>query len=151
MRVVVDAQNGAVFQSDPRRALDLRKQHVDLAAQPANLQMPAVERTVLDLATVVVRQELAAADTPADPHAFARKGVAKLEAAGNGKVGRTAIKRRGELAGRHARAVDDRLVIAGEKTIAVAKLGDAQRPEMILEEFARAVLFKRNRCHTARA
>src|SRR5262249_56603449 len=101
MRVVVDAQNGAVFQSDPRRALDLRKQHVDLAAQPANFQMPTVERTVLDLATVVIRQELAAANTPPDLHAFARKSVAKLETARNGKVGRTAVKRPGELAGRH--------------------------------------------------
>ena len=52
MGIVIDAQNGAVFQPDAGRALDLRKQHVDLAAQPADFQMPAVERAILDLAAV---------------------------------------------------------------------------------------------------
>ena len=48
MQVVIDAQNGAVFQFDAGRSLDLRKQHVDLAAQPADFQMPAIERAILD-------------------------------------------------------------------------------------------------------
>src|SRR5262249_48339166 len=141
---VVDAQDGAVFQADPRRALDLREQHIHLAAQPADFEVPAVKRAVLDLAAVVIGHELAAAETPANLHAFARERVAKLAPAGDDKVGRAPKQRRGKLAGRLARAFDDRLIIAGEKAVAVAELGDAQRAEIVLEEFARAVLFERN-------
>ena len=144
MRIVVDAQNGAVFQPDAGRALNLREQHVDLAAQPADFQMPAVERAVLDLAAVVIGHDLAAADAAADLDALAGKRIAELAPAGDDQIGRPAIERRGELAGRHARAVDDRLVIAGEKAVRVAELADAQRPEIVLEEFPRALLLERN-------
>src|SRR5262249_29839003 len=50
----------------------------------------------------------------------------------------------GKPVGRHTRAFDDRLVVAGEKTVAVAQFGDAQRAEIFLEEFARAILFEWN-------
>ena len=115
MRIVVDAQDGAVFEPDARRALDLREQHVDRVAQPADFQMPAVERAVLDLAAVVIRHDLAAADAAADVDALAGKRSPSLRRPDDHEIGRPAIQRRGELAGRHARAVDDRLVIAGEK------------------------------------
>ncbi len=144
MRVVIDAQDRAVFQPDAGRALDLREQHVDLIVQIADFQMPAVERAILDLAAIVVGHDLAAADAAADENAFARKRVAELAPAGGDEIGRPAIKRRGKFAGRHARAGDDRLVIAGEKTVGIAELVDANRPEIILEEFFRAGLVERN-------
>ena len=144
VRVVVDAQDRAVFQPDPGRALNLREQHVDLAAQPADFQMPAVERALLDLAAVVIRHDLAAADAAADFDSLAWKRIAQLAAAGDDQIGRPAIKRRGEFAGRHPRAVDDRLVVSGEKSFRVAELADAQRPEIVLEEFPGAVLLERN-------
>ena len=145
MRIVIDAQDGAVFQPDPRRALNLREQHVDLTAQPANFQMPAVERAILDLAAIVIGHDLAAADAAADLDALARERIAELAPAGDDQIGRPAVERRREVAGRHPRALDDRLVIAGEKAVAVAELVDAQRPEIILEEFARAVVLERDR------
>ncbi len=102
-------------------------------------------------AAVIIRHELAAADAPADLDAFARKRVAELALAGDREVGRPAIKRRGELAGRNARPLDDRLVISGEKAVAVAKLVDAQRPEIVLEELPRGILFERHRRDGPRA
>src|SRR6202030_2992878 len=101
-----DAKNGAVLQADARRSLDLREQHIKLAAQPADLQTPAVQRAVLDLAARIEGDDLA----PAGRH----------------EIGRPAKQRGGELAGRHARAFDDRLIIAGEEAVAVAEFADAQ-------------------------
>ena len=144
MRIVVDAQDGAVFEPDPRRALDLREQHVDRVVQIADFQMPAIERAVLDLAAIVIGHDLAAADAAADFDALARESVAELAPAGDDEIGRPAIKRRRELAGRHPRAFDDRLVIAGEKALGVAEPVDAQRPEIVLEEFLRAVVIERD-------
>ena len=79
------------------------------------------------------------------------KRIAKLAPAGDDQIGRPAIERRSKFAGRNARAVDDRLVIAGEKAVGIAELADAKRPEIVLEEFARAVFFERHRGTAARA
>ncbi len=145
MRIVVDAQDGAVFQPDPRRALDLREQNVDLVVQVADLQMPAVERAVLDLGAGVIGHDLAPPDAAADENAFARKGVlAKPAPAGHDEIGRPAVQRRRELAGRNARAGEDGFVIAGEKALGVAQSVDTDRPEMILEKLSRAVLVEWN-------
>src|SRR6202034_659527 len=53
--------------------------------------------------------------------------------------------RDGEFAGRHPRALDNRLVIAGQKPVSVADPIDAQRPETVLEELFRAVVVEWNR------
>ena len=97
--------------------------------------MPAVERAVLDLGARVIGHDLAAAEAAADKNALAREGVAEPAPARGDKIRRPAIKRRGEFAGRHARAVDDRLVIAGEKSVGVAELVDADGAEIVFEEF----------------
>ena len=76
MRIVIDAQDGTVLQPDPRRALDLREQNIDLIVQIEDLNVLAIERAVLDLAAVVVRHDLAAADAAADEHALARERIA---------------------------------------------------------------------------
>ena len=144
MRIVIDAQNAAVFQPDPRRALNLREQHIDLIVQIADFQMPAVERAVLDLTAIVIRHDLAAAQAPADEHALAGKRIAEPAAAGSNQIGRPAIERRRELAGRHPRSGDDRLVITGEKTGGVAQPVDPNRAKIILEELPGAVLVERN-------
>src|SRR5271163_397128 len=107
--------------------------------------MPTVERAVLDRGAVIIRHELAAADAPADLDAFAWKRVAEFALPGDGEVGRTAIERRRELAGGHPRTLDDRLVISGEKAVRIAKLANAQRPEIVFEKLPCAVLFERHR------
>jgi hypothetical protein len=144
MRIVIDAQNAAVFQTDARRTLDLREQHIDRIVQIADFQMPAVERAVLDLPAVVIGYDFAAPEAAADKNALAGKCVAKPAAAGNDQIGRTAIERRGELTGRHARSGDDRFVIAGQETVSIAEPVDADRAKIFLEEFAGALFVERN-------
>jgi len=92
MRIVIDAQDGAVLQPDPRRALDLREQNVDWIVQIANFQVPAIERAIFDLAAVVIRHDPAAADAAADEYALARECIAKLAPAGSDEIGRPAVK-----------------------------------------------------------
>ena len=82
VRIVVDAQDSAILQPDARRSLDLREQHVDLAAQPADFQMPAVERAVLDLAARVDRGRSCGGRAAADLHALVGKEIAELAPAG---------------------------------------------------------------------
>jgi len=106
--------------------------------------MPAVQRAVLDLAARIEGDDLAPAEPAADLHALVGKEIAELAPAGRHEIGRPAKQRGGELAGRPARAFDDRLIIAGEEAVAVAELADAQRPEIVLEELARAVLLERD-------
>jgi hypothetical protein len=59
--------------------------------------------------------------------------------------------RSGIDAGRDARAVDDRLVVAGEEAGGVAQLGDAHRTEIVLEELARPRFIERAGPHGAAA
>ena len=150
MRVVIDAQNRADLPagSGPILGFGRTAPRSGLRSQQISRCQPSSAPSSIS-AAIVIRHDLAAADTAAHFHALARKHIAELAAAGDGEIGRPAIKRRSEFAGRHARALDDRLVIAGEKAITVAELADPQRPEIVLEEFARAVLFERNGCNGA--
>src|SRR5580704_5879045 len=113
--------------------------------------MPAGERAILDLAAVVIRHHLAAADAAADFDALRRESVAELAPPGDDEIGRPAIERRRELIRPHAGAFDNGLVIAGEKARRVAELVDAQRREIVLEEFFRAAVVERYRRERARA
>src|SRR5262249_27057432 len=62
--IVVDAQHGPILQTHARRPLDLDHQGVHLILDPADLEMPAVEGPVEDLAAIVVGYELAVARPP---------------------------------------------------------------------------------------
>src|SRR5580658_4043611 len=107
--------------------------------------MPAVERAVLDFGARVIRHDPAAAEAAADQNALAREGIFSEPAPSrDDEIGRPAIERRGELPGRHARTVDDRLVIAGEESVGVAHPVDANGAEIVLEKFTRAVLVERD-------
>src|SRR5262249_49979792 len=63
------------------------------------------------------------------------------------EIGRAPVKRHIELRVRHARTVNDRLVIAGEQPTRFAKLGDPHRAEILLEESARLVALERRARH----
>ena len=71
--------------------------------------------------------------------------------AGRGEIGRPAIERHREFPRRETRAVDDRLVIAGEEARRIAELADAHRNEIRLEELARRGAFQRSRLDRAGA
>src|SRR5437899_1246792 len=59
--------------------------------------------------------------------------------AGGHQVAGTPVERDMELGIGKARARDDRLEIAGEKSLLLAETHDAHRPEILLEEAARRI------------
>src|SRR5262249_47912552 len=61
----------------------------------------------------------------------------------NHEIGRPPIERHMELRVGHARAVNDRLIVAGEQSARFAKLGDPHWAEVFLEEGARLVTLER--------
>ena len=128
--VVVDAQHRAVLELDARRALDVDEEGVDRILEPADLQMPPVERAVLDLRAVVIEHALLA--DPAVDLALVGEGTLLASCApGHEQIARTAMHRHGVFRGRNARAGDDRLVIAGEEALLLADLGDAEGQEIL--------------------
>ncbi len=140
MRIIIDVHHGAVFEPDLRRSFDADEQRIGLAAHPANLEVLAVERAVLDRAAVVIGNELAVRHAA---ECLARVGERRaVGEAGRGEIGRPAIERHREFPRRETRAVDDRLVIAGEEARRFAELADAHRNEIGFEELARRGAFQ---------
>src|SRR5579872_5396576 len=112
--------------------------------------MPPVEGAILDLTAIIVGHYLPPADAAADFDALARECVAELAPAGNDEIGRPPVKRSLEFTRRHPRTFDDRFVISSQETVGLTKFADAQRPEIVFEELARAVLLERHRGKAAR-
>src|SRR5262249_32675104 len=106
--------------------------------------MPSVERAILNLAAVVVGHNLAAPDATTDEHALGWKRIAKLAPAGGYEIRRPAVKRRGEFAGGDAWAGNDRFVISGEGSVAIAQAVDADRPKMVFKKFPGAFFIQWN-------
>src|SRR6516165_6846183 len=59
MRIVADAQQGAVLQPYARRSFYLDRQGIGGATQPADFEVLPVERAIFDLTSVVIWQEFA--------------------------------------------------------------------------------------------
>jgi hypothetical protein len=65
MGIVIDAKQQPILEPNPGRALDLNEQRVDVVPDPADLEVPAVERPILDLGTIEIgRDHLVAHATP---------------------------------------------------------------------------------------
>ena len=113
------------------------EERVDRILQPADFQIAAGEHAVVDRGAVVERHELAL--RPALLFlAVAGGGSARhRHAAARQQVRRLAIERIVVAIALAARAVDDRLVIAGDETVRRAERRDADRAEVLLEEGAR--------------
>ncbi len=136
MRIVADAQRRAVLEDHARRAFDLDRDQVERILDPADLELLAVERAGLDGAAVMIRHEVVALGAAADASALVRKrGRALLVAVGN-QIARPAIDRHGEFGTGKARTGNDRLVIAGHKSPALAQARDAHGLKILLEEGA---------------
>ncbi len=136
MCVVIDADGRAVLEADPRRALDLREQQIGLVFEPADFEASAGDRTVFDLAAIVIGYELAAADLAKHLSLVGQTNGVLFEAADK-QVRGTAINRHGVDVGLGPGPVDHGLVVAGDKTLAFAKPRDAQGEKMLLEECPR--------------
>ena len=57
MRIIADAQQGAVLEPYARRPFYLDRQGIGGAAQPADFEVLPVERAILDLSPVVIGHE----------------------------------------------------------------------------------------------
>ena len=113
LRHVVQAQQLAVVELDAHRALDVDEERIDRILQPADFQTAAGEHAVVDRGAIVVRHQPALAALLA----LAGRDPGDRHAAAGQQIGRLAIERMLVLVGLLARAFDDRLVIAGEKTV----------------------------------
>ena len=136
MRVVIDPDGRAIFEPDPRRALDLREQQIGLILEPANLKPAAGDRAVLYLAAIIIRHKLAAADLAKHLPLVGQVGRTLLKAADE-QIRGSAIDRHVIDPGLGARSIEDGFVIAGDKAGILAEPRDLQRDEMVLEEGAR--------------
>ena len=133
MRIVIDADGRAVIEADARRTLDLREQQVGLVLEVTDFEATAFDRAVLDLGAVVIGHQLAAADL-AEHLATIGQADRTLGGAADEQIGRPAIDRHLVDLVLRPRAVDDGLVIAGDKPLAFAKPRNAQGKKMLLEE-----------------
>ena len=133
MRVVIDADGRAVFEMDPRRALDLREQQIGLILEPADFEAPAGNRAVFDLGPIVIGHELAAPDLAKHLSLIRQTGRILFEAA-NEQIRRTAIDRHVVDVGPGPGAVDHGLVVAGDEARILAEPRDLQGQKMRLEK-----------------
>src|SRR5262245_22830410 len=111
------------------------EERVDRILQPADLEMAAVERAILDFRARVIGHALAS--HLAIDLALVGELAFLLARARHEQVARAAIHRHRILGRRDTRAFDDGLVVAGEEAGRVADLGDAQGQKVLLEERAR--------------
>ena len=139
VRIVVDAQHGAILEPDAARALDLDVEQVDWILQPADFEVPAVKRAILDLGAFVVGHEFTIR-APAHGSPGVGKAAPARDPARRNEVVRAAVHRHLENLGWKARAVDHRLVIAGQKSCGFIELADANRTKILLEEASRRLL-----------
>src|SRR6478609_3164031 len=137
VRIVADAQRRAVLEDHARRALDLDRDQVERILDPADLELLAVECAGLDGAAVVIRHEIVVLGAAADAPALVRKRGRTLLVALGDQVARPAINRHRKFRTGKARAGDDRFVITGHQTLALAQAGDAHGLKVLLEEGAR--------------
>ena len=136
VRIVADAHRRAVLEDHAPRAFDLDREQVERILEPADLELLPVERAGLDGAAVVVRHELVVPGAAADPHALVRKCGGAGLVAGRDQVARPPVERDRELGVGKARARNNRLEIAGQKSHGLAQTRDADGLKILLEESA---------------
>ena len=132
--IVIDPQRRAVLEPDAGRALDLDRQRLERIPDPADLQLLAIERAGLDGGAVVIGHQLVLLVAAIDGGPVGHLAVRPDRPAVDQQIGRAPIERDVEFRAGKARAVDHRLVIAGEQAPALADAGDRDRTEILLEE-----------------
>src|SRR5262249_58443548 len=75
-----------------------------------------------------------------DQRALVGKGARTRRVAGSCKIMRTPVERHVKFRIGKARALDDRLVIAGQEPLRFAETADLHRPKIVLKEAARGLL-----------
>src|SRR5262249_55529054 len=104
--------------------------------EPADFELLPVERAGFDGAAIMIRHDLAFFVEASDRHSLIGEVVGAGLEARRHQILRAAVERHVEFGTRKARALHDRLIVAGEKALRLAQPGDAHRPEIVLEERA---------------
>src|SRR6185369_3063938 len=73
VRVVVDAQGGAIFKNDTAGSFDLHREHITWIFDPADFELLPIEDAGLNRAAIKVRHELVFPDTTANPPPLVRE------------------------------------------------------------------------------
>ena len=139
MRIEADAQRRAVLEDHAPRAFDLDREQVGRILEPADFKLLPVERAGLDGAAVVVWHELVVLGAAADPHTLVRKCNGAGLVAGSDQITRPAVERDRKFGTGKARARNDRLEIAGQKSLGLAQTRDANGLKILLEEGASGI------------
>src|SRR5260221_6127733 len=134
VRIVADAQRRAVLEDHARRAFDLDREQIEGVLEPADFKFLPVERARLDGAAVVVRHELVVLVAATDPHSFVGKCNGGGLVADSDQISRPAVDRDMEFGTGKARARNNRLEIAGQKSLPLANARDAKGLKILFEE-----------------
>src|SRR5262249_55729688 len=105
--------------------------------EPADFELLAVERALLDGAAVVIGNDLVLLVATPDHDSLVREVRAAGLVADRLEVARPPIERDMKFRIGKTRAFDDRLEIAGEEALLLAEPCNAHRPEIVLEEGTR--------------
>src|SRR5262249_36284361 len=138
--IVVEAQRRAIFEDHLRRALDLNRERLEGIPEPADFELLSIERARLDGAAIVVGHDLAVLVAAPDQRPLVGEVAGPRLVAGSGKIMRSPVEGDVKFGIGKARALDDRLVIAGQKALRFAETGDLHRAKIVLEEAARSFL-----------
>ena len=147
MRIEADAQRRAVLEDHAPRAFDLDREQVERILEPADFEFLTVERAGLDGAAVVVRHELVVLVAATDAHPFVRKCNGAGLVAGSDQITRPAVERDMEFGTGKARARNNRLEIAGQKSLGLAQARDANGLKVLFEEGASGIRILRPQVH----
>src|SRR5262249_57419108 len=101
--------------------LDLYRQRLERMPEPADFELLPIERPALDGATIMVRHDLAFFVQSTDERALVGKRIDAGFVAGGHEIVRAPIERDVKFGIGKARALDDRLVVASEKTLRLAE------------------------------
>src|SRR5262245_56999385 len=133
VRIEADAQRGPVLEDHTPRAFELDREQVERIPEPADLKFLAIERAGFDGAAVVVRDEPFVLGEAADL-ALVWKRAGTRFVASSDQVPRSAVEWDRKFGTRKARARNNRLEIAGQKSLGLAQTPDANELKILFEE-----------------
>src|SRR5262249_57559533 len=107
--------------------LDLYRQRLERMPEPADFELLPIERPALDGAAIMVRHDLALFVQSTDERALVGKRIDAGFVSGGHEIVRPPVERNVKFGIGKARALDHRLVIDGEKPLALAGPWDMHR------------------------
>jgi hypothetical protein len=143
VRIEADAQRRAVLEDHAPRAFNLDREQVGRIPEPADFESLTVERAGLDRTAVVIRHQSVILGAATDPHTLVRKYNGAGLVPRSDQVPRSTVERDWEFGAGKARARNNWLKIAGQKSLGLAQARDANGLKILLEEDASGICILR--------